>query len=74
MPNVSIIPNFSSFPLYLVATGLRTIQFLFSLEAVAEGLGRHIWPPLPPTHFTEFLEKSNDTWHELTWIDMNDMN
>jgi hypothetical protein len=29
MPTVSIIPNFSSFPLYLVATGLWTIQFLF---------------------------------------------
>jgi hypothetical protein len=32
MPTVSIIPNFSSLPLYLVATGLQTIQFLFFLE------------------------------------------
>jgi hypothetical protein len=29
MPTLSIIPNFSSLPLYLVTTGLRTIQFLF---------------------------------------------
>jgi hypothetical protein len=29
MPTVSIIPNFSFLPLYLVATGLQTIRFLF---------------------------------------------
>jgi hypothetical protein len=45
-------------------------------EAVAEGLGRHIWPPPSPpsTHFTEFQEKCK--WH-IPWmscIDMNNMN
>jgi hypothetical protein len=38
MPTVLIIPNFSYLPLYLVATGLRTIQFLLSSETVSEGL------------------------------------
>jgi hypothetical protein len=33
-------------------------------DAVAEGLGRHIWFPSPFSHFTEEPEKSNDKWHE----------
>ena len=55
-------------------------------EAVAEGLGRHIWPSLPSPPLPTLLNfrKSPMThdmngmnwheWHELTWIDMNDMN
>jgi hypothetical protein len=49
-------------------------------EAIAKGLGRHIWPPPPFLHLAEFPEKVNDKWHGwheltwMTWIDMNDLN
>jgi hypothetical protein len=55
-------------------------------EAVAEGLGRHIWPPLPSLPTLLNFRKSPKTydmnqmiWHEwydstwMTWFDMNDM-
>jgi hypothetical protein len=51
---MSIIPNFSSLPLHLVASGLRTIQFLFYYIVKKSGpdpvflLHKVPTPPPPP--------------------------